>query len=70
MRASKYGWSFDDLDRLYRGFGFAYREGGRHRVYYHPIHKGLMATVARHDKLAVGYIQTAIRLIDTLLELD
>jgi hypothetical protein len=58
------------LDKLYRGFGFLYREDGKHRVYWHPTHKGLMATVTRHDKLAVGYIQTAIRLVDRLLELQ
>jgi hypothetical protein len=66
MRASKAGWGWNDLDQLYAGFGFVTREGGKHTVYIHEEQRDLRATVARHRSLPVGYIQTAIRLIDEL----
>lgn len=68
MRASKQGWNADDLERLYVGFGFKYRDKGKHRVYTHPANRQLIATVTRHNKLAVGYIQTALKLLDRLDE--
>lgn len=68
MRQSKQGWTFDDLETLYEGFGFSYRDKGKHRVYTHAAYPTLIATVTRHRRLAVGYIQTAIKLIDQLLE--
>jgi hypothetical protein len=64
MRASKAGWGWNDLNSLYTSFGFASREGGKHTVYVHEEHRDLRATVARHRSLPVGYIQTAIKLID------
>jgi predicted RNA binding protein YcfA (HicA-like mRNA interferase family) len=66
MRQSKHGWGQDDLHQLYVGFGFAYRDKGKHRVYTHPRRPELIATVARHNKLPIGYIQHAIALIDRL----
>jgi len=68
MRQSKHGWTFDDLEALYTGFSFTYRDKGKHRVYTHPANATMIATVTRHRTLAVGYIQTAIKLIDKLLE--
>lgn len=70
MKQSKYGWRYNDITSLYRGFEFKQREGGNHTVFFHPVHRHLIATVARHRSLAVGYIQTAIKLIDTLQELE
>lgn len=70
MRASKADWGFRDLETLFLGFGFSYREGGKHRVYYHPDHPELHATVGRHTSLAKGYVSTAIRLVDQLRELE
>jgi hypothetical protein len=70
MKQSKYGWRYNDIVSLYRGFGFQQREGGNHTVFFHPVHRHLIATVARHRSLAVGYIQKAITLIDTLQELE
>lgn len=66
MKNSKQGWTPDDLHTLYTGFGFAYREGGKHMIYYHPTHPELMATVARHGVLVVGYVQHALKLIEQL----
>lgn len=70
MRQSKYGWGYNDLHRLYQGFGFKFREGSDHTVYYHPAYPTLIATVARHRSLAVGYVQTALKLIDELQRLQ
>ena len=70
MRASKSDWGERDLETLYLGFGFQYREGSKHRLYAHPAYPELYATVGRHKSLAKGYISTAIRLIDRLKELE
>jgi len=66
MRQSKHGWGQDDLETLYKGFGFSWRDKGKHRVYTHPKYPELIATVARHNKLAIGYIQHAISMIDAI----
>jgi hypothetical protein len=70
MRASKAGWGEKEVDSLLLGFGFRYREGGKHRLYYHPKYPQLFATVARHGHLAKGYISTAVRLVDRLKEME
>lgn len=70
MRQSKSGWRYDDLDALYRGFGFEVHEGSKHAMYIHPQLSQLRATVARHRSLPVGYIQHAIKLIDQLITLQ
>ena len=66
MTRSKAGWKPDDLDRLYRGFGFEVREGSKHRLYSHPRFPELRATVARSSPLATGYVETALELLDRL----
>ena len=66
MKQSKYGWRYHDIVTLYRGFGFEQREGGNHTIFFHPVHRHLIATVARHRSLPVGYVQKAIALIETL----
>lgn len=66
MRASKSGWSDKDIESLYLGFGFEFREGSKHRFYYHPTYPELYATVARHNPLAIGYVATAVKLVDRL----
>ena len=70
MRRTRSGWGEDDLDRLYRSFGFREitRPRASHRVYVHPDHPDLRATVARKRSLPKGYATTAVRLIDKLLE--
>ena len=70
MSASKRGWGWLDLNRLYSSYGFTKREGGKHTVYSHPVHPQLRATVARHRSLPVGYIQTALRLVNELEYLE
>ncbi len=58
-----------NLFTLYVGFGFDFREGGKHIIYIHQEFPELRATVARHKSIAVGYIQHAISLIDKLKKL-
>ena len=69
MRRTRSGWGQDDVDRLYRSFGFQEitRPRAPHRVYVHPEFPDLRATVGRHSSLAKGYATTAVRLIDTLV---
>ncbi len=66
MIRTKSGWTVYDLDRLYRGFGFQIREGGKHRIDSHPRYPELRTTVARASPLAVGYVETALDLLDRL----
>ena len=70
MRRSKAGWTYVDLDNLYRGLGFKVREGGKHRVYIHPRFPQLRATVTRSRSLAKGYIEHALDLANRLSELE
>lgn len=59
------GWTFHDLERLYVGFGFSYRDKEETRVYTHVGHPKLIVTVTR-GRVPVGYIDTAIRVIDIM----
>lgn len=71
MVRTKAGWGWDDLDQLYTSFGFDKREGGKHTVYTHRASPfELRATVTRQRSVAVGYIQTAIKLVRRLKELQ
>jgi hypothetical protein len=66
MQQTKAGWTPDDLDRLYRGFGFRMRNGEKHRVYIHDQYPRLRATVRRSTPLPKGYIETALELLSEL----
>ena len=69
MRRSKADWRLGDLHRLYTGFGFEWEEGGKHRLYRHPRYLDIRATVTRSSgALPPGYVSTAVKPIDTLLE--
>lgn len=70
MRQAKAGWTADDLETVYLGYGFKVREGGKHKLYVHSKFPELRATVTRHRSLPIGYIQTAIKLIERLVELE
>ena len=70
MAASKWGWGWPDLNRIYLSYGFTMREGGKHTVYSHPAYPQLRATVARRRALPVGYVQTALRPINELEHLE
>jgi len=70
MRHSKAGWTADDLEKVYVGLGFKYREGGKHRIYFHPVYRELRATVTRSRSLPKSYINHALNLADRLKQLE
>ncbi len=71
MTQTKADWTGEDLERLYLGYGFQVREGSKHRIYSHPVHRHLRATVTRSPQaVATGYIQEALSLLDQLDELN
>jgi hypothetical protein len=70
MQQSTDGWRRTDLDRLYHGFGFELRHGGKHDVVKHPRHPELRATLPRHTDIAKGYVSFAVHLIERLKQLE
>lgn len=70
MQESKAGWGEDDLHAIYTGFGFKFRAGKKHNVYSHARFPELRATVSRQKSLPTGYVQTALKLIRRLQELE
>ncbi len=66
MENNKTGWGQNDLDTLYSGYGFALRQGGKHRMYYHPHFPQLHETVSRQNDLPPGYAQSALKLVREL----
>ena len=66
MRASKHGWKKEDLEKLYKAFGFE-QQRSRHILYVHPDYPELRGTVSHtSSSLAIGYVNHAIRTIDSL----
>lgn len=66
MENNKNGWGQSDLDTLYTGYGFVLRQGGKHRMYYHPAFPQLHQTVSRQNDLPPGYAQSALKLLAEL----
>jgi hypothetical protein len=66
MENNKNGWGQSDLDTLYAGYGFVLRQGGKHRMYYHPVFPQLHETVSRQNDLPPGYAQSALKLLREL----
>ncbi len=63
MENNKSGWGQSDLDTLYTGYGFVLRQGGKHRMYYHPAFPQLHQSVSRQNDLPPGYAQSALKLL-------
>lgn len=70
MRRSKSNWKKEDIERLYKEFGFVLRHGSNHDIISHPDFPTLRATLARHKALPKGYVQFAVKLVEKLLELQ
>jgi len=70
MRKSKSNWKKEDIEKLYKEFGFIMRHGSNHDIVLHPEFPMLRATLARHKALPKGYVQFAVKLIERLLELQ
>jgi len=69
MRQSKANWKRRDLDSLYEGFDFVITHGKSHDIVKHPEFPELRTTLPRHNYLARGYVEYAIKLVDKLQEL-
>lgn len=70
MRLSKNNWKRNDLVRLYEGFGFVIEHGKRHDIVKHPNYPELRTTLPRHNFLAKGYVEYAVKLVEQFLELQ
>jgi hypothetical protein len=70
MRLSKQNWKRHDLITLYEAFGFTVSHGGEHDIVRHKDYPQLRTTVPRHNKLAKGYVEYAVKLVDRLLQLQ
>jgi hypothetical protein len=70
MRKSPSGWGQTDFERLLDGFGFKWREGGKHRFYFHPRLSKLKISVPRHNTLKEWVARDAVKLIDELTSLS
>ncbi|HXG38151.1 MAG TPA: type II toxin-antitoxin system HicA family toxin [Bacteroidota bacterium] len=70
MRQTASGWGQKDFEHLFKGFGFTWKEGKKHRIYYHPRYKNLWISVPRHNTLKEWVARDAIKLIDELLILS
>lgn len=66
MRSTKSGWGEKDLEAVYLGYGFTFRDGAKHRMYTHPDFPQLHTTVSRQRDLPPGYAQEALKLIAEL----
>lgn len=66
MRRTSSGWGQNDFERLLTGFGFEYREGKKHRFYFHKDYKDLWISVPRHNSLKEWVARDAVELIDSL----
>lgn len=67
---TKSGWRLQELLRLYEGFGFVVKEGRKHIVVSHPLHRNLVTTITRKRTLARGYIDEAVKIIEALQGLE
>lgn len=67
-KSSPYGWRREDLDSLYKSYGFVIRGGRKHDIVKHPVHVDLRATLTRSSSdLHSDYIRHAVKMINELL---
>lgn len=62
------GWNRQEIDRLYKGFGFIIRHGSNHDIVSHPDYPNLRETLPRHGIIKPVYVRRAVRLINALLD--
>lgn len=65
---SKAGRGQEHYERLLTGFGFVYRDGGAHRIYYDPEDKQNRVSIPRHGELKAYVAELAVAAIDRLLK--
>jgi hypothetical protein len=69
-RRSPANWSREDLERLYKTFGFEIVRGTKHAFARHPKFPELRGTVPNHRSFATGYVRSAVKLIEKLEALE
>lgn len=69
-RQAPTNWSRDDLERLYKTFGFEIVRGTNHTFARHPKYPELRGTLPNHRSFATGYVRSAVKLIDKLEALE
>jgi hypothetical protein len=69
-RNSQAGWGRQDIDSLYRAWGFEAQARANHTWYRHPSHSDLYAAVTRSSgDISRKYVEMAIELIELIEEL-
>jgi hypothetical protein len=69
-RHSKVGWKRNEIDRLYKGYGFVIKPGANHDKVYHPDFPQLITSLPRHNRVHEYIVGQAIKLIDRLNQLQ
>lgn len=68
-KTSPYGWRRDELDKLYKHYGFIIEIGSKHDIVKHPNYPDLRATLTRGSgELHHDYVRHAVDMIEKLLE--
>ena len=70
LRRSQANCTRHDLEQVYLGYGFRIRIGRKHDMAIHEKYKHLRGTLPNHKSFAVGYVTSAIDLIDEVLRLE
>jgi hypothetical protein len=69
LRVSQNNCTRHDLEEIYLANGFEIRRGN-HDIARHSKYKHLRGTLPNHNSFAIGYVTTAIKLIDEVLRLQ
>lgn len=69
-RRSRGDWKRNDLEALYKGYGFLIDHGAKHDIVYHEQYDDLVQTLPRHRKVQRAYVKKAVELIDRLLAMQ
>jgi len=69
LRGSPNNCTRHDLEVIYLANGFEIRKGN-HDIAKHTKYKRLRGTLPNHKSFAIGYVTTAIKLIDEALRLQ
>jgi hypothetical protein len=66
---SPYGWTRNEIDKLYKSFGFIINRGNNHDIVKHPeLSNNLKGTLTRSSgELHPDYVRHAVKLIEILL---
>ena len=70
LRVSPSNCTRHDLEVIYSANGFEIRIGKKHDIAKHTKYKHLRGTLPNHKSFAIGYVTTAIKLIDEALRLE